>query len=236
MEKFMKINIGPGVGLSASEIAQAYVFQEWVDSLHSTWRGEVTINAIDQWKGEIYAIQMTVAREDNPWPVPITLRSETVDVLTVITDGNQQWLVFTEQYRDAAGGMVVSNVAGGRKRTETIEETASHELEEELGLEGIRKKFSVKLTSLLPAPVLASPGMINERTHMLQATIGVASRHITAFLNELRNKRTGVKEEGERIRLHVVPAHNVWPFITERRNLDAKTLLSLGYAGILGSE
>jgi len=84
----MKINIGPGVGSSASEIAQAYVFQEWVDSLHSTWRGEVTINAIDQWKGEIHAIQMTVAREDNPWPVPITLRSETVDVLTVITDGN----------------------------------------------------------------------------------------------------------------------------------------------------
>ena len=94
----MKINIGVGVPLSPQKVAQASVFQDWVNRLAPGWMGEVTINAADIWgePKEVHMLQMTVAREGNPWPTQITLRSETVDVLAIVTDGVQQRVVFVE--------------------------------------------------------------------------------------------------------------------------------------------
>jgi hypothetical protein len=239
MEKFMELNIGPGsTALPNNKVWRSRVFTKWVLSLSPEWEGKVKINAVDEWGGEIHAIQMTVTRKGNPWPVPVTLRSETVDVLTIVAAGKEYWVVFTEQDRDAVGSAVVSNVAGGLNPSwkQSPEQAARRELEEELGLKDIRTKFDVDIRPLLPKPVLPTPGMINERTYMMLAMISVAPKDIATFLNELQGKRTGVKEEGEHITLHVVPAHDARRFIFVRHNLDAKTLLSLGCAGILGSE
>ena len=233
----MELTIGPGsTTLPNNKVWRSHLFMGWALSLSPEWEGKVKVNAVDEWDGEIHAIQMTVTRRGNPWPVPVTLRSTTVDVLTIATAGKDYWVVFTEQDRDAVGSAVVSNVAGGLVRGQTPEQAAQKELEEELGLQDVRTKFDVDIAPLLPKPVLPTPGMINERTYMMLATISVAPKNITAFLNELRGKHTGVKEEGEHIKLHVVPAHDARRFITEQHNLDAKTLLSLGCAGILGSE
>lgn len=85
----MKINISAGILLTPQEVMEVPVFKDWVNRLSADWRGEVTINAADIWgePEQFHMLQMTVAREGSPWPVMITLRSETVDVLVIVTDG-----------------------------------------------------------------------------------------------------------------------------------------------------
>ncbi len=226
----MKIIVSGNVPLSAQAVKDAPVFRDWAARLDSDWRGSVTINVAGVWGGEVQMLQMSVAREGKPWPEQITLRSETVDVLTVVTDGNQSWVVFVEQEREAAGGRVYSNPAGGREWSETAAAASHRELREELGLESTDIRFDVELSELFAGTVLATPGITNERVYMMKATIWARPGDLDAFLEELRGKKTGVTAEGEDITLTVVPAQQAREFIFSQSQLDAKTLLSLGYA------
>lgn len=228
----MKISIGAGVSMTAQEVVKTPVFKDWASRLDADWRGEVTINAADIWgePKQVHMLQMTVARQGKPWPIRITLRSQTVDVLVVVTDRITQWVVFVEQERDATGGKVFSNAAGGREWSETAGHAANRELWEELGLNSISTPFGVNFSLLIPRPVLASPGITNERVYMIQATIDVLPQDLKRFLGELRNKRTGVTAEGEDLKLTVLPANQARKFILQQPNPDAKTLLSLAYA------
>lgn len=230
----MKINIGAGVPLSPREVAEVPVFKDWMNRLSADWHGEVTISAADIWgePKQVHMLQMTVARQGSPWPVRITLRSETVDALVIVTDGTRQRVVFVEQERDAAGGRVFSNAAGGREWSETVDEAANRELWEELGLSDTDIEFKVDLSLLIPRPVLASPGITNERVYMIRAVIYVAPEDFEAFLAELRGKKTGVTAEGEDLTLTVQFADQARSFIVGQSDPDAKTLLSLAYAGL----
>lgn len=225
----MKINIGAGVPLSPQEVEEAPIFKDWADRLDADWDGEVTIDAADIWGSPavVHMLHMTVARPGSRWPARVTLRSETVDILVIVTDGTERWVVFVEQEREAAGCRVVSNVAGGIEDPETMAEAADHELWEELGLNDTKIRFRVKVSALIPEPVLASPGILNERVYMLQAVISVAPRHLKAFLKELHGKKTGLKSEGENLTLIVQPANKARDFIVNQPAPDAKTLLSL---------
>lgn len=232
----MKIKIGAGVPLSLKELMEVPVFRDWANKLGSGWRGEVTINGADIWgePKQVHMLQMTVAPEGSPWPVSITLRSETVDVLVIVTDGVEHHVVFVEQKRDAVGGRrVISNVAGGWDRSEeTVVAAANRELWEELGLSDTNIKFGLELYSLIPRPVLASPGITNEQVYMTRAVISVSPRDLKKFLEELSGKKTGLAVEGEDITLIIQPADQARNFITRQPYLDAKTLLSLVYAGL----
>lgn len=228
----MRINIGDGVSLSPQQVAEVPAFKDWASRLDPTWRGEVTVTAVDAWDGAVHMLQLTIAREGNPWPTKVTLRSETVDVLTIVTDGTQTWIVFVEQERDAASGRVFSNPAGGREWSEAVYRAAERELWEELGLASATAQFHVSLSFLVTRPVLATPGITNERVHMMEAVIKVASQDLEAFLEELRGKSTGVTAEGEDLTLSVIPADQARRFIEGQPDPDAKTLLALLYAGL----
>lgn len=230
----MRVNVSSGVSLSPREVAETSVFRDWANRLGADWRGEVTINAADIWGDprQVHMLQMTVAREGSPWPVRITLRSETVDVLVVVTDGVRRWVVFVEQEREASGSRVFSNAAGGREWSETADEAANRELREELGLDDTGIKFGVALSPLIPRPALASPGITNERVYMMRALVRVAPEDLETFLGELRGKKTGVTAEGENLTLTVLLADQAREFILRQPDPDAKTLLSLAYAGL----
>lgn len=228
----MKVHFSDGVSVSPQEVIEAPVFRDWCRRLPPAWRGDVTVAAVDAWGGEVHMIQLTVAREGSPWPVKLMLRSETVDILALVTDDTQQWVVFVEQEREAAGNRVFSNPAGGREWSETADEAANRELREELGLDDVRINFQVSLSHLVRRPVLATPGITNERVYMLQAVLKVAPQDLQEFLEELRDKKTGVTAEGEELTLCVVPASQACDFIERQQDPDAKTLLALKYAGL----
>lgn len=230
----VRINVGAGVSLSPQKVEQTPVFRDWASRLGVDWDGVVTIIAADIWgePKQVHMLQMTVARSGSPWPVRVTLRSETVDVLAIVTDGVRRQVVFVEQERDASGCRVFSNAAGGREWSETADEAANRELWEELGLSDTNIKFDVELSLLVPRPVLASPGITNERVHMMQAVIRVVPEDFEAFLEELRGKKTGVTAEGEDLTLIIQPADQARSFISNQPDPDAKTLLSLAVAGL----
>lgn len=230
----MKINVSANVLLSPQDVAKIPVFRDWATRLDSEWMGEVTINAADIWgvPEQVHILQMTVCRKGNRWPTKIMLRSETVDVLVIVTNGIERRVVFVEQERDAAGGRVFSNAAGGREWPESVNEAANRELWEELGLDVTNIKFDVNLSLLIPRPVLASPGITNERVYMMQAVISVMPHHFDAFLKELSGKKTGVTAEGEELTLSIHPVDQARSFITNQSNPDAKTLLSLAVADL----
>lgn len=234
LEKAMNITIASSVKLSEKALREAPLFRDWVERLGTGWDGDVTISAADIWGSpkQVHMLQMTVARKGDPWAKLIQLRSETVDVLTVITDGTDRWVVFVEQERDATGGRVFSNVAGGRDRGETVDQAARRELAEELGLDRTRVKLQIRLTQLIKGPVLATPGSVNERVHFVQAEIVVKPKDLPAFLAELRGKKTGVAAEGEDITLCAKPADEARRFIEKQPCPDGKTLLSLRYGGL----
>ena len=177
---------------------------------------------------------MVVAPDGSPWPFYLTLRSETVDILVLVRDTDEQaaHVVFVEQDRPATGTRVISNVAGGREWDETALESAVRELGEELGLADLNEGIETCVTYLLPNPVLATPGLTNERVHMMRADVRVSPDRIGGFLRKLRGKRTGVFAEGEDLTLHVIPAAEARAFIAGQPEPDAKTLLSLALASL----
>lgn len=225
----MRIILGPGVTVTREQVETSPVFSDWVARLGPAWQGEVTVTDADFWGGEVHALQVTVAAEGDPWPSKLTLRSETVDVLVVVTDGERNRIIFVEQYRPAAGAQVISNVAGGLGWSESPLEAAGREVAEELGLDS---SVQVEYALLAPNPVLATPGLTNERVHMVRAVIRISAVDYESFMSQFRGKRTGVEAEGESIVTHSVPASQARDFILSQSDPDAKTLLSLGLANL----
>lgn len=228
----MKIAVESSVKAGYRHVRDSPVFQDFLRRLGSTWEGAVTVFNTDFWKGSVHTLQVTVAGKGKPWPDLYTLRGPTVDVLVLITDGRRRYVALVEQYRAAAGGRVLSNVAGGIDQGEGVMQAAERELHEELGL---KKGLPISYELLLRKPVLASPGITNERAHMVRATITLKPAQLMPFVRSLKNKRTGVAAEGEEIitrLIAVVAANEARDFIKRRAQPDAKTLLSFALAGL----
>jgi len=222
----MELVIGPGVKATEKKVRSSLLFADWMKRRDSNWKGTVTVNVADIWKTDrkIHALYLTVEEKGDPWPVQFILRTETVDVLTILTDGIERHIVFVAQYRPAISAFVMSNVAGGIEQGETVEGAAEREVRQEIGLE---KSIKFSLERLQQKAVLASPGMINERTYLLKATIRVDTKRLAKLLKQLKGKRTGVKQEGEILKTCTRPDKRAMQFIESQPNPDAKTLLSL---------
>lgn len=230
LEHIVWLTVVPTAGVTQRQVEESPLFNDWLMRLGNMWAGTVTVNAASAHDGRVQMLQLTVQSQHDLRPQLITLRSETVDVLVIITDGTRRWVVCTTQGRNAVGGLVVANVAGGREWDEPSLAAAERELNEELGF--VEGALSVRIRSLTLHPVLASPGITNERVFMLQAIVTVQPSKIDAFLAHLEGKHTGVAEEGEAIILSVVPAHEAREFICHQPPVCAKTLLSLLLAGL----
>jgi 8-oxo-dGTP pyrophosphatase MutT (NUDIX family) len=230
----VKLVITRCVDATAQQVRDSGLFRNWVSYVDPKWKGKVTVEVADIWEedGKIHALHLAVEEVGSRWPVRFILRTETVDILTILTDGIRYHVAFVTQFRPAAWQTVISNVAGGIEEGEGVEEAARREVREELRLDDtvmFSMRFSMRR---LANPVLASPGMINERTHLLQAVAQMDANALTTLLKELEGKQTGVKAEGEVLKTFTRPAAEALNFIKLQPSPDAKTLLSLSLANL----
>lgn len=228
----MDITIANGVEFTEQQIRESAIFANWEKRLPAGHQWSVRILDIG-WGGAIHMISMEVVHQGNPYPVKVTLRSETVDVLVRVVSPRSDHVVFVRQLREAVPGVVVSNVAGGIEGDEDPMEAARREVFEEIGLGDIPEEdYTLEIVPLLSMPLLASPGIINERVHFMMATIHVGVMKLHRFLEKLENKRTGVSAEGEDITLTVVATKDAERFVLGQRQPCAKTYLSLRAADL----
>lgn len=219
------------VWYDAEQIRKSAIFTNWSKRLPDNWQGSVKILDVG-WGGEIHVISMEVRHASKRWPVKVLLRSATVDVLIRIKSPRTDHVVFVAQEREAVPGLVLSNVAGGIDGNEEPEQAARREASEELNLSDISVDYELELTRLVSAPLLASPGIINEEVHFFMATLTVALADIGEILESLEGKRTGISAEGEDLLLKVMFSSEAKEFILSQPNPCAKTLLSLMAAGL----
>jgi len=233
----VRITIAPGVELTEDELRQAPPFMDWAKHVGRQWRGTITVNYAERWEGQVVSLQVVIVADDHPRPAIAVLRSPTIDVLTTITNGSRwrrkKYCVFVEQYRPAAGCVVVSNPAGVCRWGEDPIDAIRREIWEDLDLHHLdfaRFDPDYRIVGLTREPVVASPRVTSERSQLFRLTIEVRGRAFPRFLHLLEDRRTGVVVGGEQLRLRVVPIDEARIFIEAQPVLDAKALLSLDRA------
>lgn len=141
---------------------------------------------------------------------------------------DERYAVLTVQPRIAAGALAMVELPAGMVDDGSFIGAAAKEIQEELGLE-IREDELTSLSDLarptdgeegkgedLPVAVYPSPGACDER-------IGIYVHEKTVPRDQLKEwsgKLTGLRDEGEKITLKLVPLKDLW----REASRDAKAL------------
>lgn len=205
-------------GNQAKNLAESRHFKKWLERLYHD-SGVVSIDVV--WVG--YSIKkearfalLQVAYKDRKGldrTNTIFYRPDAVGVLVVVRnkETNARYAVCVKQLRVPAGGMLVETPAGMIEFDDDPVLTALREIEEETG-------FTIKQENLISlGGYYLSPGACPEKMFFFACEIFLTS----AEIEKLQGKNTGLHEEGEDLRLHLVPFFDL-PSEVE----DAKSLLA----------
>lgn len=220
----MEIVIGKGVPFSEEQLLDSRAFQRWLEVLPEGRHQQVIVNDVDFWGGDIHSLHVT--SDGKRWAERFTLRSETVNVLTIVTDGKRRLVVFVGEYRASVGRVIKSNVAGGIGANETARQAAEREVLEEAD---VPQTAEVVITKLLPSRGAASPGVTGELVHSYKAVVTMTAEELDEYLGSLETKRTGLAEEGEELTVEAVPYDKALAFAlgTYHDIHDSKTVEAL---------
>jgi ADP-sugar diphosphatase len=155
-------------------------------------------------------------------PGAVFLRGYTVDVLTIISDGNREYVVLVNQPRVAVGGLVLSNPSGMIDGHEGVAVAATRELEEEVG-GGIDWQLPCPLDSSIMgngAPWLVSPGGSDETVSFFVVRGHVSSTQMA----QLDGRVAGLTSENEATTVVLVPLNEVPQRLAATGKPDLKTL------------
>ena len=152
---------------------------------------------------------------------------------TTVTSESEEYAILTIQPRIAAGSLSFVEIPAGMVDDGgTFAGTAAREIKEETGLE-IHQDELLDLTALaadndhpdqdsseiLQSATYPSPGGSDEHIPIFLARKTLPLQEIEA----LKGKLTGLRDEGEKITLKIVPLHRVW----REAARDGKTLAAL---------
>lgn len=230
MRQGVHLHIESTVGDARYEIDQ-FLRTNWLAGLPANWQGHVWVHHVVSWNGMIQQMFVYVQAVGDRYTTSGIIRSATVDVLTLVTDpvGHRKFVAFVQQDRHLAAAGVVSNIAGGIDPGEGWKEAGLREVREEFKLR--RGVVDLQIEQLPVAQVLASPGMINEVTHMLRARITLDSQMLDHLLEKKEGWKAGVEAEGEDLTVRLVSVDEAYAWLLQQPPVDAKTLLSLQLAG-----
>ncbi|KAG9240667.1 hypothetical protein BJ878DRAFT_524982 [Calycina marina] len=189
----------------------------------------ITIQSIDRFGGEslgfIKLITDISNSEGESLPGAVFLRGASVGMLIVLQPDDlpkdseeEKHVLLTIQPRIAAGTLEMVELPAGMVDKGTFSGSAAKEIKEELGLEIPESEF-ISLTSLA-IPPSPNPNSEEDIPQAVFPSSGGCDEYIPLFLHEKRVKRatlkewtgklTGLREEGEKIRLRLVPLENLW--------------------------
>lgn len=157
-----------------------------------------------------------VTRDGDRFPGTFTLiRGDASAVLVVLrTPDGAEWTPLVRQPRIAAGDAAYEEIPAGMVDDGVFVSTAVRELEEEVGADlGIREEDMRLLRAFHP-----SPGGSDEAIRVYCAVKDVPF----SVVESLRDRQAGLKEEGERISVEVVPLHD----LAHRAAADAKAIVA----------
>ncbi|KAK9668239.1 hypothetical protein RND81_13G043800 [Saponaria officinalis] len=155
-------------------------------------------------------------------PGIVFARGPAVAILILLESDGETYAVLTEQVRVPTGQFVLELPAGMLDDDKgDFVGTAVREVEEETGI-SLKVEDMVELTSFLDPStgrkVFPSPGGCDEElsVFLYQGTVKKET------IQELQGKKTGLRDHGELIKVHVVPYRQLW-----RKTADAKVLMAI---------
>lgn len=217
------------VSIRPFQILESRLYLRWRYGFEEGWQIEtIDIKAALARDGVPFMLVMNVTATDphnQRHSALIMLRGTTVDVLTILTDGREDYVLFVEQARLPAGGMVLSNPSGMVEDDGDIAATASRELLEEVGDVAVWSPPVWLGRELVGGtdPFLVSPGGSNEDAAfcVVKATLP------TEQLQALHSRTAGLAAEGESTKAHIVKLSEAFRYLGRRGHPDLKAVTAL---------
>eukprot|EP00261_Vitis_vinifera_P031731 XP_019072974.1 PREDICTED: nudix hydrolase 14, chloroplastic isoform X1 [Vitis vinifera] len=232
------VTVDAAPGISASEFRKAIdssLFKQWLKNMQSEAGvlsngamslERVLIQGVDMFGNRIGFLKFKadILDKETGKKVPgiVFARGPAVAVLILLDSEGEIYTVLTEQVRVPVGKRILELPAGmlENDRGDFIG-TAAREVEEETGIH-LNLQDMVDLTAFLDPStgcrLFPSPGGCDEEISLFLYKGSVSKETIT----QLQGKKTGLRERGELIKVHVVPYEKLW-----RVTADAKTLSAI---------
>lgn len=199
---------------------QSKIFNAWLIKTSSRFNIEsITVTVVDFHSTpstlNVLFVRMKVKTSTSPRQQIVELRGGTVAMLTILKCERTRYTVLVKQARVATGDFEFIEIPAGMIDHDTFTGAAARELEEELGLTFSESEL-INITGQQGGLYL-SPGILDETCTFFLAERTVSPQE----LESLRDKTCGVENEGEFIKLMIVPLSDL-PKVTK----DAKSILA----------
>jgi 8-oxo-dGTP pyrophosphatase MutT (NUDIX family) len=228
------VNMGRGASLNMVEHAlNSHIFQKWAKRVDPAFGiTGISVNHVD-YRGEpsaetVLNTSLAVRGTGLSYETYMSLRDEAVILIPVFSCGGRGYTVLVVQDRLQTGQCGFQELTAGMcEGDESLLDTVIREAREELGLTIERESLTnigKSLWGMDPSDhpqMYTSPGFSSEIIHVFTYCENVSAD----FLESLRNRRTGLKSEGESITLKVIPLAELVRHTRDMKSLAAYMLL-----------
>jgi ADP-sugar diphosphatase len=204
---------------------ESRIFKDWTSHLdHSFGVSEIHIQAVD-FRGRpsaenVMFIRMRVKATTAPHMQIVELRGGTSGMFVILECDGVEYVVLVVQPRLPTGHMYLVELPAGMIDGGTFGGAAAKEIKEELDMTFAESEmFDLTFNAI---SIFLSPGLLDERMKIF-----LVRRHVTkAELDAMQGKLTGLRNEGETIKLKIVPLAELLKHTRDAKALAAFALYS----------
>jgi len=235
MDKVPVLSDDPHIHALLPKVLEAKVFLEWLERIEKDpllFVKNVLVQSVDMFGPRVgfikfkAAAQLNVGGEEGVFDVPgiVFMRGGAVGVMVILECEGKEYTILTYQARVPVGIHNLPEIpAGMLDGSGNFKGVAAEEIAEECNIV-ISENELIDLTAMAYGDkwqgILPSAGGCDEfiRLYMFRRVVD------TEVLHELEGRLTGLRQEGERIKLHIVPLEDVWKMTPDVKALSCLAL------------